>query len=59
MKSIFGQNGWTQLPDEVYSLLDTAKVNRLNIYECLKNLFTEIPKHVDDTRLTFQDGLLH
>ena len=41
-----------------YSLEKTAKANRLKIYEYLKHLLTEIPKHMDDTSLTFQDDLL-
>ena len=41
-----------------YSLEKTAKANRLKVYEYLKYLLTEIPKHMDDTSLTFQDDLL-
>ena len=42
----------------VYSLVETAKANRLKIYEYLKHLLTEIPKHMDDTSLTFLEDLL-
>ena len=42
----------------VYSLVETAKVNNLKIYEYLKHLLTEIPKHMDDTGLTFLNDLL-
>ena len=36
----------------------TAKANGLKIYEYLKDLLTEIPKHMDDSGLDFQDDLL-
>ena len=42
----------------VYSLVETAKANGLKIYEYLKHLLTEIPKHMDDTSLDFLDDLL-
>jgi hypothetical protein len=42
----------------VYSLVETAKANKLKIYEYLKHLLTEIPKHMDDTSLDFLDNLL-
>ena len=42
----------------VYSLVETAKANKLKIYEYLKHLLTEIPKHMDDTSLDFLDDLL-
>ena len=42
----------------VYSLVETAKANELKIYEYLEHLLTEIPKHMDDTSLTFLDDLL-
>ena len=42
----------------IYSLVETAKANKLKIYEYLKHLLTEIPKHMDDTSLTFLDDLL-
>lgn len=42
----------------VYSLVETAKANGLKIYEYLKHLLTEIPKHMDDTSLTFLEDLL-
>ena len=31
---------------------------KLRIYEYLKHLLTEIPKHMDDTSLAFLDDLL-
>ena len=37
---------------------ETAKANGLKIYEYLKDLLTEIPKHIDDSGLDFQDDLL-
>ena len=42
----------------IYSLVETAKANRLNIYEYLKHLLTEIPKHMDDTNMGFLEDLL-
>ena len=42
----------------VYSLVETAKANHLRIYEYLKYLLTEIPKHMEDTSLAFLDDLL-
>ena len=34
------------------------KANELNIYQYFKYLLTEIPKHVEDTDLSFLDALL-
>ena len=42
----------------VYSLVETAKANHLKVYEYLKLLLTEIPKHMDDTNLDFLEKLL-
>ena len=42
----------------IYSLVETAKANNLKIYEYLKHLLTEIPKHMDDTDLDFIEALL-
>ena len=42
----------------IYSLVETAKANQLKIYEYLKHLLTEIPKHMDDTSLDFLEDLL-
>ena len=42
----------------IYSLVETAKANKLKIYEYLKHLLTEIPKHMDDTNMDFLEGLL-
>ena len=42
----------------IYSLVETAKANGLKIYEYLKHLLTEIPKHMDETSLTFLEDLL-
>jgi len=33
----------------LYSIVETAKANNLNIYQYFKYLLTEIPKHMDDT----------
>ena len=42
----------------IYSLVETAKANNLKIYEYLKYLLTEIPKHMDDTNMDFLEELL-
>ena len=42
----------------LYSLVETAKANNLKIYEYLEYLLTEIPKHMDETSLSFIDDLL-
>lgn len=42
----------------VYSLVETAKANKLKIYEYLKHLLTEISKHMVDTSLEFLEDLL-
>lgn len=61
-----GKNNW-KLIDTVegakasailYSIVETAKANDLVIYQYLKYLLTEIPKHMDDTSLDFLDDML-
>ena len=42
----------------LYSLVETAKANQLNVYEYFELLLTEIPKHMDDTSLDFINNLL-
>ena len=42
----------------VYSVVETAKANRLKPYEYLRHLLTEIPKHMDETDASFLDDLL-
>lgn len=42
----------------LYSIVETAKANELNIYQYFKYLLTEIPKHMDDTDLSFVDSML-
>lgn len=42
----------------LYSIVETAKANGINIYQYFKYLLTEIPKHMDDTDLSFIDPLL-
>ena len=41
----------------LYSIVETAKANELNIYQYFKHLLTEIPKHMDDTDFSFLDSL--
>ena len=42
----------------IYSLVEPAKANKLRIYEYLKHLLTEIPKHMDETNTDFSEDLL-
>ena len=42
----------------LYSLAETAKVNLVNTYQYFELLLTEIPKHMDDTNLSFLDDLM-
>ena len=42
----------------VFSLVETAKANQLNIYEYFKYLLTEILQHLDGTDMSFVDKLL-
>ena len=42
----------------LYSIVETAKAKDLNIYQYFKYLLTEIPKHKDNTDLSFIDSML-
>lgn len=42
----------------MYSIVETAKANGLNIYQYFKLLLTEFPKHMDGKSLDFIDDLL-
>ena len=42
----------------IYSLVETAKANHLNVYQYFELLLSEIPKHMDDNNLDFIDSLL-
>lgn len=42
----------------IYSPIETAKANFLNVYQCFELLLTEMPKHMNDTDLNFIDQLL-
>ena len=42
----------------IYSLVETAKANNLKIYEYLKHLLTQIPKHMEESSLDFLEDLL-
>lgn len=44
-----------------WHIVDTihgAEANKLKIYEHLKQLLTEIPKHMDETNMDFREDLL-
>ena len=55
---ILGMIFFITLVAVIYSLVETAKANKLKIYAYLKHLLTEIPKHMDDTNLDFLEDLL-
>lgn len=42
----------------LYSLVETAKANQLNVYQYFELLLTEIPKHMNDKDLSFIEELL-
>ena len=42
----------------IYSIVETAKANRLKPYEYIVHLLTEIPKHMDDRNQDFLKDLL-
>lgn len=42
----------------LYSLVETAKANGLNTFEYFNLLLTEIPRHMDNSSLSFLDDLL-
>ena len=42
----------------IYSIVETANANQLNVYQYLELLLTEIPKHMDNNNIRFIDDLL-
>ena len=42
----------------IYSLVETAKANKLKIYEYFNHLLTEIPEHMTDTNRDFLNKLM-
>lgn len=42
----------------IYSLVETAKANKLKIYEYFNYLLTEIPEHMEDKNRDFLNDLL-
>ena len=42
----------------LYSIVETAKANELNIYQYFRHLLTVIPQHMEDRTLDFLDDLL-
>lgn len=42
----------------IYSIVETAKANNLKPYDYFEYLLTEIPKHMEDTDLSFCENLL-
>lgn len=61
-----GRNNWKLIDTPhgarasamIYSIVETAKANNLNIYKYLEYLLTEIPKHVDGSSSDFIEDLL-
>lgn len=53
-----GKSPSTISKEMLYSIAETAKANNLNIYEYLKYLLTEIPKHMDDHSQDFLEDML-
>lgn len=61
-----GRNNWKLIDTPhgakasamIYSLVETAKANNLNIYKYLEYLLTEIPQHEDDNDLSFIEDML-
>ena len=61
-----GRNNWKLIDTPhgarasamIYSLVETAKANNLNIYKYLEYLLTEIPQHVDGNDRSFIEELL-
>ncbi len=54
MNSVRGANASAVL----YRLVETAKANKLRIYDYLELLLTELPNHIDDTNLDFLADLM-
>ena len=42
----------------IYSIVETAKANKLNPFRYLEYLLTEIPEHMEDTNLSFLEDLV-
>lgn len=42
----------------IYSIVETAKANYLNVYQYFELLLPEIPMHMNDANLKFMDELL-
>ena len=42
----------------IYSIVETCKLNGLNIFYYLKHVLTEIPKYMDDSNQDFIEALL-
>ena len=47
-----------ETPPMIFGLVETAKANGVNVYEYLKYLLTEIPKHMREKDLSFVEDLL-
>lgn len=55
---LIGSSNGARASAMIYSLVETAKANQLNVYQYFELLLTEIPKHMNDTDLSFIDELL-
>ena len=55
---LFDSSNGARASAVIYSLVETAKANQLNVYQYFELLLTEIPKHMDDKNFSFLDDLL-
>jgi len=61
-----GRNNWIACDSKVgaetaaimYTIVETAKANKVNVYYYLRYLLEEVPKHLDDKSLEFLDDML-
>jgi hypothetical protein len=42
----------------MYTIVETAKANKVNVYHYLRYLLEQVPKHLDDKSLDFLDDML-
>ncbi len=48
----------TEASAVMYSILETAKANHVNVYLYLRYLLEEITKHLDDTNMDFPEAMM-
>ena len=57
-KDRLAENNISKSSAIIYSLAETAKTNKLRLYEYFNYLLTEIPEHMDDKNNDFCEKLL-